>query len=135
MSFLPAITSWLQRNRTSVRMAFVLRMVAMAVGSVFGLIWTRLLLRAMGDPLLGLFQDFQALTRLGGLGDLGIAGALTLTAGAMLGRREENGLRNLLASARSLFLLIAVGLGASICRLVSWMPRWFNFDVVPNRGF
>ena len=37
MSFLPAIASWLQRIRTSARMAFVWRMVAMGVGSLFSL--------------------------------------------------------------------------------------------------
>src|SRR5579871_6038174 len=31
MRFWPAMASWLQRNRTSVRLAFILRMVAMAV--------------------------------------------------------------------------------------------------------
>src|SRR5258708_2879201 len=97
MSFLPSLTSWLQRNRTSARTAFVLRIIAMGVSSVFGLLWTRLLLQAMGDPLLGLFQNFQALTRLGGLGDFGITGALSLRAGTMLGRRDDAGLQTLLA--------------------------------------
>src|ERR1700744_6053216 len=104
MSFLPATLSWLKRNRTSVRMAFVLRIIAMGVSSVFSLLWTRLLLRAMGDPLLGLFQNLQGLTRLGGLGDLGITGAPALHAGAMLGRKDEKGLRTMLASARTLFM-------------------------------
>ena len=134
MSFLPAITSWLKRNRTSVRMAFVLRIAAMALGSIFGLLWTRLLLHAMGDPLLGLFQNFQALTRLGGLGDLGITGALSLTVGVMLGRKDENGLRTLLASARSLFLLLAVGLCVLFIGLSPWMPGWLSFNAVPNAG-
>src|SRR6185312_11390259 len=88
MSFWPSIISWLKRNRTSPRMAFVSRMVAMVLGSLFGLVWTRLLLHALGDPLMGLFRNFQALTRLGGLGDLGITAALSLTVGLMLGRRD-----------------------------------------------
>jgi O-antigen/teichoic acid export membrane protein len=134
MSFLPAIASWLKRNRTSARMAFVLRIAAMALGSIFGLFWTRLLLHAMGDPLLGLFQNFQALTRLGGLGDLGITGALTLSAGMMLGRKDEAGLRNRLASARTLFLLLAIGLCVVFIGLSPWMPRWLNFDNVNGAG-
>jgi len=134
MSFLPSIAAWLKRNRTSARMAFVLRMAAMAFGSIFGLLWTRLLLHAMGDPLLGLFQNFQALTRLGGLGDLGITGALSLTVGVMLGRKDENGLRTLLASARSLFLLLAVGLCVLFIGLSPWMPGWLSFNAVPNAG-
>jgi O-antigen/teichoic acid export membrane protein len=134
MSFLPAIISWLKRNRTSARMAFVLRMAAMALGSLFGLLWTRLLLHAMGDPLLGLFQNFQALTRLGGLGDLGITGALSLTVGIMLGRNDETGLRALLASARTLFLFLAIGLCILFIGLSPWMPRWLNFDSVADAG-
>jgi O-antigen/teichoic acid export membrane protein len=134
MSFLPAITSWLKRNRTSARMAFVLRMAAMALGSIFGLFWTRLLLHAMGDPLLGLFQSFQALTRLGGLGDLGITGALALTAGTMLGSKDDAGLRKLLASARSLFLILAIGLCVLFIGFSPWMPKWLSFDVVPEAG-
>src|SRR5580765_892714 len=93
MSFLPAITTWLQRNRTSARMAFVWRMIAMGLGSVVSLLLSRILLRAMGDPLLGLFQSFQGLTRLGGLGDFGMTSALSLKVGTMLGRREDAGLQ------------------------------------------
>src|SRR6185369_3089989 len=84
MSFLPAVISWLQRNRTSARMAFIWRIIAMVVTSVFALLWTRLLLHAMGDSLMGLFQNFQALTRLGGLGDFGITGALFVRTAALL---------------------------------------------------
>src|SRR4051812_41970458 len=101
MIFLPALTSWLQRNRTSARMAFVWRMIAMGLGSLFSLLWARLLLHAMGDPLMGLFQSFQALIRLGGLGDFGITGALSLKVGTTLGRGGDAGLESLLASART----------------------------------
>ena len=134
MSFLPALTSWLQRNRTSVRMAFMLRMVSMGLGSIFGLLWMRLLLHAMGDPLLGLFSNFQALTRLGNLGDFGITGALSLTAGALLGRGDEAGLRSLLASARTLFVVLACGLCALFLALSPWLPHWLNFESVGGAG-
>jgi O-antigen/teichoic acid export membrane protein len=134
MSFMPAMVSWLQRNRTSARMAFLWRMIAMGLGAIFSLVWTRLLLRAMGDPLMGLFQNFQALARLGGLGDFGITGALGLKAGVMLGRRDETGLRDLLASARSLFLFLAVGLCLLFIGLSPWLPKWLNFEAVPGAG-
>jgi O-antigen/teichoic acid export membrane protein len=134
MSFLPAITSWLQRIRTSARMAFVWRMVAMGVGSLFSLLWTRLLLHAMGKPLMGLFQSFQALNRLGGLGDLGITGALSLKVGVMLGRREETGLKALLASARTLFLLLAAGLCVLFVISSFWLPHWLGFNKVADVG-
>lgn len=106
----------------------------MALGAFFSLLWGRLLLRAMGDSLLGLFLNFQALTRLGGLGDLGISGALALKAGLMLGSGDEAGLRKLLASARSLFLLLAGGLFALFLLLSPWLPRWLNFEGVPGAG-
>ncbi len=134
MSFVPSMTSWLQRNRTSARMAFVWKMVATGVGSAFGLLWTRLLLRAMGDPLAGLFQTFQGLTRLGGLGDFGITGALSLKAGTMMGRREDAGLQALLASARTLFLFLACGLCFLFIGLSPWLPKWLNFETVPGAG-
>lgn len=134
MRFWREIISWLQRNRTSVRLAFILRMVAMGVGALFSLLWGRLLLRSMGDALLGLFQNFQAVTQLGVLGDLGISGALALKAGLMLGSGDEAGLRKLLASARSLFLLLAGGLCALLLLLSPWLPRWLNFESVPGAG-
>lgn len=134
MSIWSAMVSRLQRNRTSVRMAFILRMASMALGSLFSLVWSRLLLRAMGDPLLGLFQNFQAVTRLGSLGDLGISGALSLKTGLMLGSGDEAGLRKLLGSARSLFLLLACGLCIVFLILSPWLPRWLNFEGVAGAG-
>jgi O-antigen/teichoic acid export membrane protein len=134
MSFWPAITSWLQRNRTSARMAFLWRIIAMALGSLFSLLWWRLLLRAMGDPLMGLFQNFQAVTRLGGLGDFGITSALGLKVGAALGRGDEAGLKAMLASARSLFLLLAAGLCLLLIGFSPWLPKWLGFENVSGAG-
>src|SRR5205814_9842113 len=88
MSAREKLRAWLLRNRTSVRMAFILRLRGMGLGSLLSLVWTRLLLRAMGDPLYGLFLSFQAVTRLGGLGDLGLSGGISIKTGAMLGRGE-----------------------------------------------
>lgn len=134
MSFWPALISWLQRNRTSARMAFLLRMVAMALGSLFSLVWYRLLLDVMGKPLYGLFLLFQAVTRLGGLGDFGITAALGLKVGALIGRGDDTGLKALLASARSLFLVLAAALCFLLIGLSPWMPRWLGFETVPEAG-
>jgi len=134
MSLFSATTAWLQRNRTSARMAFVWRMIAMALGSVFSLLWFPLLLRAMGNPLMGLFQNFQAVARLGGLGDFGIAAALGLKVGTMLGRGDEPGLKALLASARTLFLYLAAGLCLLFIGLSPWLPKWLGFEGVPGAG-
>jgi O-antigen/teichoic acid export membrane protein len=134
MSLLPAITSWLQRNRTSARMAFLWRMIAMALGSLFSLLWWRLLLRAMGDPLMGLYQLFQSVTRLGGLGDFGITSALGLKVGTLLGRGDEKGLKSMLASARTLFIFLAAGLCLLLIALSPWLPNWLGFASVPEAG-
>src|SRR5947208_6209490 len=92
-SVVSRIASWLQRNRTSVRMAFMLRMVSMTLGIFLGLLWTRLLIRSMGDPVYGLFVSFQGVTRLGGLGDLGLSGAVALIVNTRLGRGEDEDLQ------------------------------------------
>ena len=88
----------------------------------------------MGDPLYGLFLNFQALTRLGGVGDLGITGALSLRSSAMMGRKDEAELRELLASARTLFLLVATGLCVVFVALSPWLPKWLGFADVPLAG-
>ena len=54
--------AWFARNRTSVRLAFLLRLFAMAAGALLSLLWTRLLLRAMGDATYGVFLAFQSVT-------------------------------------------------------------------------
>jgi O-antigen/teichoic acid export membrane protein len=134
MNFFLAITAWLLRNRTSARMAFLWRMVAMGLGSIVSLLWARLLVQAMGNPLMGFFQSFQALTRLGGLGDLGMSGALALKAGVMLGRREDIALRSLLASARTLFLVLAAVLCILFIGLSPLLSEGLNFESVAGSG-
>lgn len=134
MSFWSAMGSWLQRNRTSVRMAFILRLVAMTTGIFCSLIFTRLLLRAMGDSVYGLFISFQGVTRLGGLGDLGLSGAVSLIINMRLGKGEDDYLRNMLASARTLFLFVALALCMAFVVLSPWLPRWMGFREVPAEG-
>lgn len=126
--------AWLQRNRTSVRLAFLLRLFTMAAGAVLSLVFTRLLLRTMGDAAYGLFLAFQSVTRLGGLGDLGVSGATGIRAGQLLGRGEDDKLRKLLASSRALCLLLAGFLFIGFAVLAPWLPHWLNFKDVPGTG-
>jgi len=128
------IIAWLQRNRTSARMAFILRMIAMAAGTLWSLLWYRLLLRAMGDSLYGLFLNFQAASRVGGVGDLGVGGAIGIKGGLMLGRGENEKLRKLLASARSLFLFFAALHFFVYLILCPWLPQWLHFKYEPGAG-
>ncbi|MFM2082369.1 MAG: hypothetical protein RL380_1060, partial [Verrucomicrobiota bacterium] len=128
------IKNWLHRNRTSVRVAFVLQMCSMLAGVGLSLGWSRWLLRAMGDELNGLFLTFQGVTRLGGLGDLGMGGAVALRAGQLLGERDERGLRSFLAQARGLFALLGLSSLGVVLVCSPWLPGWLQFATVPGAG-
>jgi O-antigen/teichoic acid export membrane protein len=52
----------------------------------------------------------------------------------MLGRGDESGLRALLASARTLFLVLAGGLCVLFVALSPWLPHWLGFETVPGAG-
>jgi O-antigen/teichoic acid export membrane protein len=106
----------------------------MVVGSVLALVWTRLLLRAMGDHLNGLFLAFQAVTSLGGLGDLGMGGAVALRSGQLLGQGDESRLRVFLANARALFMTLAFGVFALMIVLSPWLPGILDFKNLPGAG-
>lgn len=134
MTIVKKLRAWLIANRTSVRMAFILRMIVTAVGALLSLLWYRLLLRAMGDSLYGLFLSFLAVSRLGGMGDFGIGGAVGIKSGMMLGRGEHDQLKKLLASARSLFLFLAALTLILFAGLSPWLPRWLHFQSVPGAG-
>src|SRR5262249_19516508 len=118
---------WLMSVRTSVRIAFALRLFAMGAGSLLSLVFYRVLLRAMGDSLNGLFLTVSGLARLGGLGDLGMSGAISVRVTQMLGRGEERQVRELLASARSLFLFIGALVFVLFVLLSPWLPYWLKF--------
>jgi O-antigen/teichoic acid export membrane protein len=109
-------------------------MTTMAAGSIVSLVFTRLLLRAMGDALYGLFLSFMAVARLGGLGDLGTNTAVAIRTGQLLGQRNDRALVNYLASARSLILFLAITIGAVFIVLAPWFPRWLRFEPIPEAG-
>ena len=121
------LRDWLFKNRTTVRLAFVLRLFSMAASSMASLVWMRLLLRAMGDGPLGLFLSFQPIATLGGLGDLGITGALGIRTGQAVARGEEDKLKEFLAAGRGLLLLFAVALCGTFLVLSPWLPGWLGF--------
>jgi O-antigen/teichoic acid export membrane protein len=68
------------------------------------------------------------------LGDFGITAALGLKVGAMLGRGDETGLKSMLASARTLFILLAGALCLALIGLSPWLPKWLGFESVPEAG-
>lgn len=105
------IKGWFYRQRASIRLALILQIVVRILFSVLSLIWTPLLLRNMGDALNGVYLNFQRITSLGGLGDLGMGGAVNIRTSRLLGQRKEGELRDFLAAARGIFLLMAVVAG------------------------
>ncbi len=129
-----ARNSWLWQQRNSTRLAFLLQVSAKVLGGLLGLLWSRLLYRALGAPLLGLFSNFQLLASLGGLGDLGLGGAVGIQIGQHLGRGEEEQLRKFLSAARALFVLLALLMGAMFLILSPWLRQWLKFDSLPGAG-
>jgi O-antigen/teichoic acid export membrane protein len=125
---------WLREQRTSTRLAYALQLCARISASATSLVWIRLLLGAMGKQLFGNYLLFQNVISLGGLGDLGMGGAVGIRAGQHLGRRDEAGLKEFLASARSVFLLLALVMGGGFLLLSPWLPHWLKFREVPGTG-
>ncbi len=99
---------WLHNHRSSTRFSFVLQIVCRVLFSVFSLLWTPLLLGSMGKALNGLFLSFQSLTTLGGLGDLGMGGLVNIQTSRLLGRGDERELKEFLAAARAMFVVMAI---------------------------
>ncbi len=126
--------AWLRANRSSARMAFLLRIATMALGAIMSLVWPRLLLDLIGTAVMGNWIAFQRALRLSGLGDFGLSGALAVRAGQMIGRGEEEKLRPFLASARTVLLGMAMALGLAFCLFAPWIPRWLDFNAVPGTG-
>lgn len=125
---------WLMRNRTSVRLAVALRIVSMGLGSLLSFVWTPLLLSAMGDKLNGLFNTFSGVTRLGGLGDLGMGAVVGVKGGELLARGDEISLRRFLASARSMQFALAAVVLVGFILLSPWLPAWLHFKSAPGSG-
>lgn len=126
--------SWLQRQRSSVRLAFILQIVFRVFSSLLTLVWTPLLLASMGKALYGQFLSFQSVASLGGLGDLGMGGAVNIQANRLLGQGNQSELHSFLASARGLFLLMAVAVTLVLLVLTQWLPGWLRFEMLPGSG-
>jgi hypothetical protein len=104
-----------------------LRLVAMVVGGVASLFYTRLLLHSMGSTMYGSFLTFSALIRFGGLGDLGISSGLANRASIMLGEGKNCAVVDMLGPVRGLFLVVALGIFVVLTFLAPFAPHWFGF--------
>jgi O-antigen/teichoic acid export membrane protein len=102
--------------------------------SLCSLLWIRLLLKSMGPALNGLLLNFQAITSLGGLGDLGMGGLVNIQTSRMLGQGKEEELRRFLAAARAFFGSIALVSGLIFLVIAPGLFRWQKFAAVPGVG-
>ncbi len=99
-----------------------------------GLLWTRLIVGAMGQPLHSAFLAFQSLATLGGLGDLGMGGAVGLRVGQFLGQRREKDAREFLNSTRAVFVLLAALAGVGLLLCSPWLPGALKLRNVAGVG-
>src|ERR1700722_16425 len=115
---------WEQRN--SARVAYLLYTGTRLLSSAVALIWVRLFVAAMGQQLNSVYIAFQKLITLGGLGDLGMGGAVAIRTGQCLGEGKEEELQKFLASARAVFLILALIAGTTVFGLSPWLPHWLG---------
>jgi O-antigen/teichoic acid export membrane protein len=126
--------AWLWRNRTSTRLSFLLRTVCMLIGAALGLIWARWLNRLMGKETYGIFLNFLVVAQLGGLGDLGISGAVGIRMLQHLARGEEEAGRRFLANARGVFAGLSLLVLAGFMLLSPWLPGWCSLTPTAQSG-
>ena len=127
-----SLKRWMREQRTSTRLAYAMQLSSRVGASLGNLVWIRLLVGAMGLPLNGVMIAFQKIIVLGGLGDLGMGGAVAIRTGQYLGRGDQEGLKEFLASARTVFFLLALVVGAGFLALSPWLPHWLGFKSVPG---
>lgn len=96
----------MKAQRQSTRLSFVLQLIFRVLTSLFALLWTPLLLGAMGRALNGTYLNLQSLGSLGGLGDLGLGGSLSIRTGREIGQGRVHQLGQFLAVARGFFLVL-----------------------------
>ena len=129
-----SVRGWLLERRNTSRLAYILHLGTRLSASALGLIWTRLLVGAMGAPVAIIYLAFQKVISLGGLGDLGLGGAVAIRTGLTLGQGKEEELQKFLASARAIFLLLALTAGGGFLLLSPWLPHWLGFKPAAGVG-
>ncbi len=135
MTVLKRILKSANSQRGSTRLSFLLQIICRVGFSLFSLLWTPLLLNSMGKSLNGLFLNFQKWASLGNLGDLGMGGMVNIRTSRLLGQGKQEELKNLLAAARGIFLVMAI-LAAVVFYFVSpGLFKLLKFDANPQTGW
>lgn len=129
-----SLLDWFVRNRTSARVAFVLRTACMAGNAVLSLVWTPLLLRALGADNYGTYMAFAAFLAVTAASEFGFGAATALATNRLIATSDLPGLRRLHANSRTIFLGLAL-VGASLMLVLSpWLPGWLHFRPDQVRG-
>lgn len=116
------------------RVGIVFQVAIRVASSVLSIIWTPLLLGALGRGTYGTFLSFQAIMGLGGLGDFGLGGAVGIRTGQYLGAGDHGALQKFLALARSVFGTLAVLFTLAFFVLAPFLPHWLGFTESPSTG-
>jgi O-antigen/teichoic acid export membrane protein len=128
------VRAWLWRLRSSTRVAFFLRSVCLLLSAVLSLFWARTFVRALGEPDYGLLLTFLAVAQLGGLGDLGISGAIGVRMMQFLATDKNDAGREFLATARGVSYLLAAIVGGGFILLSPWLPYWLHLTGTASAG-
>lgn len=128
------VSRWLQAQRSSPRVAFLLQIGCRALTALCSLLWIPLLLHSMGKALNGLFLNFQSIVSMGGLGDLGMGGLVNIQTSRMLGQGKEAELQKFLAAARAFFGCLALVGGLAFLLIAPSLLRWQKFETITQVG-
>ncbi|HMJ64490.1 MAG TPA: hypothetical protein VK615_03990 [Candidatus Binatia bacterium] len=109
-------------------------MITRIATALLGLVWTPLLIGAMGRALYGTFLSFQSVATLGGLGDLGMGGAINIETSRLLGKNDISALQRFLSVARTAFAGMAVAVVILFISLAPWLPQWLQFQATERTG-
>jgi O-antigen/teichoic acid export membrane protein len=133
-ALIKSLFNWLHDQRSSTRLGFLLQIFCRVGFSLFSFLWTPLLLGSMGASLNGLFLNFQKWASLGSLGDLGMGGMVSIRTSRLMGQDKQDGLKNFLAAARGIFLVMAVLAATVFCIVSPGLFRLLKFDGNPQTG-
>jgi len=88
----------------------------------------------MGRSLNGLFLNFQKMAGLGVVGDLGVGGLINIQTSRLLGQEKHAQLRSFLAVTRTVYLVMAVVMGAIFFLISPHLFRSLRFAGEPGVG-
>jgi len=126
--------SFIYNIRASKKNASIYKIISISVSAILSLFWARVLVREMGVMYYGMFITFIAITRFGGLGDLGVGGAVSLRTSQFIGRGEMDELGKFLDTARAFFFTMSIVLAIGFVALSPILTKLLNDNVSAKYG-